>query len=75
MLHIRQLKCEAPVNVIVKVNNRLIFGAIGAGLGAHRGNRVRTTRMWARNPLRVALGVVVRGRLVHRAPLLPSTAP
>ena len=35
---------------------------------------MRTTRLWTRSPLRVALGFVARGRLVHIALRLARTA-
>ena len=40
-----ELKCETLVDVAFKMNNWLIFGFLGAGLGAHRSRRMRTTRM------------------------------
>lgn len=38
-------------------------------------SRVRSTRLLVRSPLSVAPGVVVRGRLVYGASLLPGTTP
>lgn len=40
-MYFRKLKCKAPVRVVVKVDNRIIFGVIGAGLGSYRSSRMR----------------------------------
>lgn len=59
---------ETNVKVVVNIKIRLIFRVFGANLGSHRSSLVHTTRLWAQSPLHVALGVVVRGRLMCRAP-------
>lgn len=61
--------------IVVKRNNWRSFGITVAGSVSHRSNRVRTTRLLTWSPRGLALVVVVRGRRIHRTPLLFSTAP
>lgn len=70
-----KFNCESLVEVVVNIINRRILRVIGASLGSHRSSRVRTIRPWAQWPLRAALGGIVRGCPMHRAPLRRSATP